>query len=144
MWGKSISDSDSEIEKCYLPCLDLLRALDFHLFWSSVIKFHFQNPQKMNWPCLSAAPPSYTEDTTNFPNGESAPPSRAMSSCPALPTVSKNNQTLVVHFKSYGSSNQWTYLKCGLSEVVFTFLILSSLTSRPSIWSAENCQQRKN
>ena len=60
----------------------------------------------MNWPCLSAAPPSYTEDTTNFPNGESAPPSRAMSSCPALQPVNKNNQTGVVHFKSDRSSNE--------------------------------------
>lgn len=45
----------------------------------------------MDRPCLSAAPPSYTEDTTNFPKGESAPPSRAMSSCPALRRV---NQTI--------------------------------------------------
>lgn len=32
MRSKSISDSDSEIKKFFLPCLDLLRASDFHLF----------------------------------------------------------------------------------------------------------------
>lgn len=68
--------------------------------------------------------------------------------CPAVQPYQQSaktiNQTLVVHFKSDGSSNQWTCLKCESSGVVFTFLILSSLTSRPSIWSAENCQQRKN
>lgn len=47
--------------------------------------------KNLNWPCLSAAPPSYTEDTTNFPKGESAPPSRARSSCPIWKTTNSRD-----------------------------------------------------
>lgn len=34
-------------------------------------------------PCRSAAPPSYTAETTTFPTGESTPPSRARSKDPS-------------------------------------------------------------
>ena len=62
-------------------------------FWPVLTQVCFGLQRRLNWPCLSAEPPSYTADTTSFPKGESTPPSSTMSRFPTSgATTQKHNQ----------------------------------------------------
>lgn len=69
------------------PDGEILEQQPAHFKWAAVC---FPGSLYNHWtvagphsPCRSAAPPSYTAETTTFPIGESTPPSRARSKDPS-------------------------------------------------------------
>lgn len=75
-WGAFLSNCRSAHSKWAAVCFPGVPVQPLH------------HPQTGAWlvphsPCRSAAPPSYTAETTTFPIGESTPPSRARSNDPS-------------------------------------------------------------